>query len=303
MNKISKQISSIRKQLKASNVLQNYYDDKIQKRKNALIEIFDEILKHGKPMRTSGDFKIFQIYDILTDSFKDISQYAWINDDTEKSYYEAINKLKPINDNNWANFIPNLSKDDYYFFKGDGNQTYNLYYTFQFADLQDVKKFVNFITNIIEECLSEYQVCTTGVFFQFKTHRYLQSLISHSDTFKVFYYDKELKSQIQNYIQRRISHYGLKKAQRPYFSGKDVKQINDALGDFFSGKITKQQYDAIKNNTGSFGQRLSKNISQYIIKCINNTKQKHPNVTAEQIYNGVKKMFYNFVQKFVNELQ
>ena len=303
MNKISKQISSIRKQLKASNVLQNYYDDKIQKRKNTLIEIFDEILKHGKPMKTSGDFKISQIYDILTDSFKDISQYAWINDDTEKNYYEAINKLKPINDNNWANFIPNLSQDDYQFFKGDGNQTYNLYYTFQFADLQDVKKFVNFITNIVEQGLTKYEVQTTGVFFQCKTHRYLKNLISHNDTFKVFYYDKGLKSQIQNYIQNVISRYGLKKVQRPYFSGKDVKQIGNAITDLFDGKITEQQYDVIQNNTGSFGQRLSKNISQYIIKCINYTKQQKPNITAEQIYNGVKKMFYKFVQKFVNELQ
>ena len=111
MNRISKELLKIAREINAS-VLSNYYDKKIQKRKSALIETFQDILTYGQPTKISGDFKISQIYYILTDSLNIIEDKIWINKSTSDKYHNIIQKMEPINDYNWANFKLKMSKKE-----------------------------------------------------------------------------------------------------------------------------------------------------------------------------------------------
>ena len=139
-------------------------------------------------------------------------------------------------------------------------------------------------------------------YFSFKTHNRLDTLITHNDTFKVFYYDKQRGHELQSYFNKAINYHNLNKVNRPYYTGADIKENINVLNDFFGGKITEQECDKLQNNMGSFGQRLSKNISSYIIEAIVNGKKKHPNLTSQDCYQWFKKQFLNLVQYYANKL-
>lgn len=283
--------------MKIQSSVSSYYDDKIEKRKNDLINCFDMVI-NGQKSSAYSNLKP-TIYSILVDSFNSIKKQSWVNDDIMNYYNKSIKDLHPVYDNNWANFIPRLSKEDFDFFRGDGNQTYNIYYTFLFSSLEDVQNFIGFIKFICDDLYNGQIIGTDQIpFFTCKTHANFNSLITHNDTFKVFYYDKQLKDRIKRYIQDCISHFHLKKSDRPYDYGKDIKE-NLTMEEIFG--LPEEQYIEKDKNFGSFGERLSKHIAKEFINKVSYSIKNHK-VTSEQCYNYFKRQFYKLVINYSQNL-
>jgi len=151
-----------------------------------------------------------------------------------------------------------------------GDRTYNYYITIE-KDKNNILKFWSKLSDL-DNKLKELSNKTQSP-ISYKTHRLLDAFIAHNDSLKVYYYDSNLKQDIENVVKQWLSNNGIKQGSRTHYHGVDKP---DSSGE-----------------KKSFGQLLSYEIA----KQLEDNIKKNPNYTDEQWYDWIKKYTPDIIKR------
>lgn len=167
-----------------------------------------------------------------------------------------------ITDGVWSqrNFNKNIQR------KTGENRTLNYYITID-KDENNILKFWNSL-GLLDKMLSDLSNSKQEP-ISYKTHRLLDAFITHNDSLKIYYYNPNLKTDIENIVNSWLNKSNVKKSDRTHTFGVDVK------------------------GSGSYGQILSNTIGKQFIDLVKKYGDKYSN---EQYYEWIKKYMPTLIQ-------
>ena len=151
-----------------------------------------------------------------------------------------------------------------------GDRTYNYYISIA-KDKNNIIKFWSKLGQL-DAAISKLSN-DTRVPISYKTHRLLDAFLAHNDSLKVYYYDAQLKPQIESIVKDWLNSNGIIQGDRTHYHGVDKPDA--------SGKKL------------SFGQILSNQVAQQLINAI----KQNPNVEDEKWFEWVKKYTPEIIRK------
>ena len=134
--------------------------------------------------------------------------------------------------------------------KSGQNVTYNFYITVS-KNRDNIAKFINSIPKLypILKQLSDQKQTPIS----FKTHRLLDAFVSHNDSLKIFYYDQDLKQDIEAAVKQWLQQTGIKTGARTHMHGIDKKGTDGgSYGQIIANIVAKQVDDLITTNGSKF---------------------------------------------------
>lgn len=134
--------------------------------------------------------------------------------------------------------------------KSGPNVTYNFYITVS-KNRDNIAKFIHSIPKLypILKQLSDQKQTPIS----FKTHRLLDAFVSHNDSLKIFYYDQDLKQDIEAAVKQWLQQTGIKTGARTHMHGIDKKGVNGgSYGQMLANIVAKQVDDIITKNGSKF---------------------------------------------------
>jgi hypothetical protein len=151
--------------------------------------------------------------------------------------------------------------------KKEGDKTYNIYLTLE-KTRENIMNFAAGFSSLNKKLYDFSTLNKTPI--SWKTHTNLDYLTADNDSFKLYYYDRDLKEEIMGLIQEWLKKNGIRTGKRTHVHGVDT--------DLGKGKQ-------------SYGQILSDRITEEFIKVIEKNGEKY---TDEQ--------YYQWLGKYVPEM-
>jgi hypothetical protein len=210
------------------------------------------------------------IYGIITGNARPEFLKIGFRDDQVDAYKKIIqNNLEITDGGDWHQHNINSKMPR----KSGKDVTYNYYVTIE-KTKENIIRFGNAINKI--EDLNEKLTKISDKYqspIAYKTHKYLQKLFEHNDSFKVFYYDKAMRHDIEKAVNDWFKDNNINTGNRLYKHGIDAKVDDEkqSYGTIIAGKIA-----AIFNGV------IEKHGSKY---------------TAEQYYDWFTQNFENLILK------
>jgi hypothetical protein len=223
-------------------------------------------LKKGEPVTL---LRKNQIYSLITNStakvgdakklgFPDESSEKWKS--FFKSNYWITNGVWSQKDLN-PQFKRKLGPD----------KTLNYYITIV-KEKNNINKFVESLHDLTKRLYDLSNQSKSPI--SYKTHTILDVFVTHNDSLKVYYYDSDLKDDIERVVNEWIKSNGLKVSDRTHYHGADVRK----------GGGDKE----------SWGQILTTMVLEELGKVINQHGNKH---TDEQYYEWFKGWMPKLIKK------
>jgi len=191
-------------------------------------------------------------------------------DDTANDKWKSIFKSNIFySDGTWSqiDFNSKLVR------KTGKDRTLNYYITLA-KDKNNIYKFVKSIPDLNQKLkkLSDEKQSPIS----WKTHTILDTFIGHNDSLKIFYYDADLKEDIEKIAKEWLQQNELKNSDRTHSHGADVRVGNEdkqSWGQILSNILDKQFTELIKKYQDKYTDEqyfewIKKNMSE-IIKKIN----------------------------------
>ena len=190
--------------------------------------------------------------------------------DKWKAYFSSSAWINDQGSGPWSQY--NIG--DQFQKKSGDDRTYNFYITVN-KDPKNVASFFSkyhTLASALKPISDKYQTP-----IKFKTHRLLDSFLGHNDSFKVYYYDANLKNEVVGAVNQWISDNGIQTGSRAHQHGVDIK-----------------------SGGGSFGQIISNQISTEFANLI---KQHGNKYTPEQYYEWIKKHLPSMVSRIQPQMK
>jgi hypothetical protein len=189
-------------------------------------------------------------------------------DDAANDKWKKIFKSSMFNSNGvWSqiDFNPQLSR------KTGKDRTLNYYITLA-KDKDNISKFIKSIPDLNQRLkkLSDEKQSPIS----WKTHTILDVFVGHNDSLKIYYYDVDLKNDIEKVAKEWLQQNGLKSSNRTHTHGVDAK-----IGD---------------GDKQSWGQILADIIDKQFTELIKKYKDKY---TDEQYFEWIKKNMPEIIKK------
>jgi len=132
--------------------------------------------------------------------------------------------------------------------KSGQNVTYNFYITVS-KNRDNIAKFINSIPKLypILKQLSDQKQTPIS----FKTHRLLDAFVSHNDSLKIFYYDQDLKQDIEAAVKQWLQQTGIKTGARTHMHGIDKKGTDGGSYGQILANVVQKKFDELIATHGS----------------------------------------------------
>lgn len=156
--------------------------------------------------------------------------------------------------------------------KSGKDKTYNFYITLD-KTKNNIIKFWNSVSNLDKELslLSNSENSPIS----YKLHGHLDYLVEDNDSLKIYYYDSNLKSKVENVVKKWASQNNVNISPRSHLHGVDVRfNPND--------------------NKNSFGEIASKKIAEIFFDVIKKHGTKH---SEDKYFEWIKKHFSEILSK------
>jgi len=173
------------------------------------------------------------------------------SDDEIKKWKDYFHSL-PWNSNGvWSqlDFNPNLK------LKKD-NTSYNFYVTIK-KTKQNINKFWISLRDLSNKIKSLSD--TNQVALSFKTHTILDSMVTHNDSIKFYFYDQSISNDVHNVVNAWLNENGIEISERTHTFG-------------------------IDKSGNSYGQMLANTLTQYFSKIIID----HPQASTDELVDYIK---------------
>lgn len=248
------------------------YQNNLNKYKKYLLQVFNDMNNNIQFPEELLKIKYFPylykiIYRILIQTKDELKNNDWINEQIEKTYSEQVKKICKLQSGGWSQFIPDIR------IKINKEQLYNYYLTIKLNSQKDIKnylKFLNELSKMVNNWTKE-----ENRFYTFKTFSNLDRFISHNDTLKIYFENKDDKNRIDKEVNQLMNKYNISKKQRLYDWGKDMSSDDMKLLQIMG--IYDKMY-------GSYGERIAKYISNQILKLMKEQEIKDINQFFNEIY-------------------
>jgi len=236
--------------------------------RKAIVSYIDRIMKkddkYSMPIART-------FYSIITGpSKKGVAQALGFTEDQEKKWNNQLKSSAFVSNGIWSEIPINkhLAR------KLGPNKTLNYYVTLdktkdniiQFGkSMGDLNKRLQELSDTKQSPIS------------WKTHTILDMLINHNDSLKIFYYDPDIKDDVEKVVKEWISSNSIKTGNRTHTHGVDIrraeggdkesfgqilsqeweKQLRDVITKFGNKYTPEQYYEWIKKN----GPEITRNVN------------------------------------------
>lgn len=167
-------------------------------KKNEIIKFIDKI-KRGEKI-SEFDSPFYKI--IAGDPKVGSANKIGFDDSIKNQWKEYFTNKSFVTDGVWSqrNFNQSLPRQT-------GNQRTLNYYITIAKDKQNILKFWNSLGDLDKQlgALSNNKQSPIS----YKTHRLLDAFVDHNDSLKIYYYDSNLKTEIENIVKQWISNNGI----------------------------------------------------------------------------------------------
>jgi hypothetical protein len=187
-----------------------------------------------------------------------------------KSYFSSNSWINDGGSGPWAQY--NIG--DQFQAKSGGDRTYNFYITVN-KDPKNVAVFFakyHTLAAALKPISDKFQTP-----IKFKTHRLLDSFLGHNDSFKVYYYDADLKNTVVAAVNKWLNDNSIQVGTRVHQHGVDIK-----------------------SGGGSFGQIISNQVATQFAKMIQQYGTKY---TPEQYYEWIKTHLPSMVSRIQPDMK
>lgn len=210
------------------------------------ISNFIKKIKAGEQIQQQ-DENVF--YHILTG---EIAITSLFDDSTKKAWKTYFSSSMFSEDPIWAqrNFNVGIAK------KIGKDRTLNYYLTAE-KDKPNILKFWKSLP-VLDKMLQDLAT-TENEPISYKTHRLLDSFATHNDSLKIYFYNKELKDQIERVVKEWVKNTGVAISDRTHSFGVDAVDFNDVNRD----------------SKNSYGMILSKHVAKAFANLIKTHKDKY----------------------------
>lgn len=211
-----------------------------------------------------------QIYSLITNSNAKVGDAMKLGftDDSSKKWKSFFTSNYWESNGVWSqkDFNPKLSR------KLGPDKTLNYYITIV-KEKNNINKFVQSLHDLSKRLFDLSNQSKSPI--SYKTHTILDVFVTHNDSLKVYYYDSDLKDDIERVVNEWIKSNGLKVSDRTHYHGADVRK---------NGIEDKE----------SFGQILTTMVLDELEKVVKQYGNKH---TDEQYYEWFKGWMPNLIKK------
>lgn len=206
--------------------------------KNAIIGIIKKIKKGEKLLEP--DYNI--IYHLLRNpGDKDSHLRLGFIDNDSKLWKSYFSNNKVFNSNGvWSqrDFNSNLKAE---LKNKSGNRTYNYYLTVE-KTKENILKFWHRLPDLDNRLKELSDTKKTPI--SYKLHTLLPALINDNDSFKIYYYDYSLKTDIENIVKKWIKDNEIKVSDRTHTHGVDIS--GNSYGEILTKTIVNSLIDIVK---------------------------------------------------------
>ncbi len=163
-------------------------------------------------------------------------------DENKKNWTEIFKKSPFVYEGGWSqiNFNPNLKKKS-------GNKTFNFYLTFE-KNKENIVNFAKGINNLNKELNKFSNEKQTPI--SWKTHNNLDYMVKDNDSFKLYYYDEDIKKEVVDLVKKWLSDNNIKVSTRTHEHGvdADMGKGKQSYGEILSEKVVEEFIKVIKQN-------------------------------------------------------
>ena len=163
-------------------------------------------------------------------------------EENKKNWKESFKKSPFTYEGGWSqiNFNPKLEKKS-------GNKTFNFYLTFE-KTKENLMNFTKGITNLNKKLYQFSNEKQTPI--SWKTHNDLDYMVKDNDSFKIYYYDADIKNEITKLVKEWLSENNIKVSTRTHEHGvdADVGKGKQSYGEILSEKVVEEFIKVIKQN-------------------------------------------------------
>lgn len=234
-------------------------------------EYKEGIIKFIQAVRRGEEqYRFTPFYTLITNSFGGMGGSNKIGfTDEQKSKWKTGFQSPPFHSNGvWSqmDFNPGLTR------KLGKDVTLNYYITIN-KEKDNIIKFVNSLNDLIKSLHQLSNDKQTPI--SFKTHTILDAFVQHNDSLKIYFYDSELRHDIEKLVNGWVKRNGLQTADRTHHHGVDKSM-------------------APGGDKQSYGQLLADNVAKQLANVV---KQNGNKYTDEQYYGWVKKYMPDIIKK------
>jgi hypothetical protein len=231
---------------------------------NALIK-FIEYVKKNPNEKNIPSIETHVFYEIITNSGKGVGSAKSLGykDEEIKKWKEYFSSPPWNAPGVWSqiDFNPELKT------KKEG-VTYNYYVTIA-KDKNNINKFWKSLGDLykkVKTISSEKKVPIS-----FKTHKLLDSFVTHNDSIKFYFYDRSLDKDIDNIVKSWISDNALQTGDRTHTFGFD-KEGKGSYGEILQNTVANVFADQIRKHPEGTTQQFLEYIKKYLPQVIKNVK-------------------------------
>lgn len=195
-----------------------------EKNKNQIYHFIDKV----KNKQHIGEFDN-PFYHVIAGNVKITNLF---DDNTKNKWKDYFTKYYDT-DGVWSqrNFNKNLTKQT-------TNRTLNYYLTIE-PTKDNIIRFWNALPKL-DQALSQLSDAMTQP-ISYKTHRLLDGLITHNDSLKIYYYNPNIKNEIDLIVNNWLNQNKIVKSQRTHTFGVDTKGNNgQSFGQIIADKVAEQ---------------------------------------------------------------
>jgi len=201
----------------------------------------------------------------------DTANKLGFTDEQKQKWKESLKRRPFISDGVWSQIDYN-SQLKFEMRKKIGREIDYNYYITLIKEKENIIKFGQSLNDLNQRLHKfSYEIKTP---ISFKTHTLLDCICGDNDSLKIYYYDLNLKDDIDGIVQEWIKFNDIKIAQRTHTHGVDVRKGNE--------------------DKKSWGIIVSTLVDENFRKVIRENGNKY---TDEQYFEWFKKWFPNFIQK------
>ena len=234
----------------------------------------DQIINYIKSVKKGEEpfMPVNMFYGLIRGESKiDTANKLGFTDDEKKKWKSSLQSSPWNSDGVWSqiDYNPHLKEEERR--KTGKHIDYNYYVTLK-KDKENIIKFGKSLNDLNQKLYKLSKEKNTAI--SFKTHTLLDCICGDNDSLKVYYYNFNLKDEIERTVLSWIKSNNILTSLRTHTHGVDVKKGNE----------DKKSWGIIISTI--IDEQFRKTISQYGNK-----------YTNEQYYEWFKKWFPNMIQK------
>lgn len=143
--------------------------------------------------------------------------------------------------------------------KSGNDRTYNYYITVE-RDKENVSKFLKSYNDLISKMRELSNAKQTPI--SFKTHRHLDYFVTHNDSLKIYYYDKDVESDVVATVKKWLSDNRIRTGTRTHEFGVDKTVQGDSSKSSYGQILSDHATTVFTNTMKKYGKKFS--VDQYV---------------------------------------